>query len=134
MAIKNKTERTKRYTAHPARDPKRRMQTVKRVLISVAILLVVVVTVLFLVLRNDEQISIAENAIGSLLTPVQNAFSSATRGVQNFLTNWRNYDNLQDEYDALYRENQQLSLQLSSAEEALTENERLKTLLDAQDA
>ena len=51
MAIKKKTERTKRYTAHPARDPKRRMQTVKRVLISVAILLVVVVTVLFLVLR-----------------------------------------------------------------------------------
>ena len=134
MASKKKTGRAKRYTAHPARDPKRRMQTVKRVLISLAILLVVVLTVMFLVLSNNSQISVGENALGSLLSPVQNAFSSATRGVQNFLTNWRNYDKLQDEYDSLSRENQQLSLQLSSAEEALIENERLKSLLDAQNA
>ena len=134
MASKKKTGRAKRYTAHPARDPKRRMPTVKRVLISLAILLVVVLTVMFLVLSNNSQISVGENALGSLLSPVQNAFSSATRGVQNFLTNWRNYDKLQDEYDSLSRENQQLSLQLSSAEEALIENERLKSLLDAQNA
>ena len=33
----------------------------------------------------------------------------------------------------LYMENQQLSLQVQSAEEAMAENERLRVLLDAQD-
>lgn len=133
MANKKKAQ-NKRYSTHPNRDPRRRAQTIRRVLVSLAIVVVIVGTIFFLVLRNQSQISIAENAIGSLLSPIQNAFSSATSGIRNLVTNWRNYDKLQDEYDVLARENQQLSLQLDSAEEALQENERLKTLLDAQDA
>ena len=131
MANKKKKDR-KRYTARSARDSQRRVQAVRSALISLLIIAAVVTTIGFLVLRNQGQISIAENGIGSLLTPVQNALSTATGSVKNFFTTWRNYDALQDEYDALNRENQQLSLQLSSAEEALLENDRLKSLLDAQ--
>lgn len=131
MANKKKKD-TKRYTARSARDSQRRSQTIRRMLISILIIAAVAVTMVFLVLRNQQQISIAENGIGSLLTPVQNALTTATSGVKNFFTTWRNYDKLQDDFDALSRENQQLSLQLSSAEEAMTENERLKDLLDAQ--
>lgn len=134
MASRKKNARTRRTAAHPSRDPRRRAQTIKRVLISVTILLAVIATMFLLVLRNDAQISISENAIGSLLSPIQNAFSSATRGIKNFVTNWRNYDALEEEFEVLSRENQQLSLELSSAEEAIQENERLKTLLDAQNA
>lgn len=128
----NKKKERKRYTARSARDSQRRGQVVRRALITIIILAVVAATVFFLVLRNQSQISIAENAIGSLLTPVQSAFSSAANSVKTFFTNWRSYDDLQDEYDALYRENQQLSLELDSAEEAMLENDRLKTLLNAK--
>ncbi len=131
MAKKKKTDR-KRYTARSARDTQRRGQTIRRALISAAIVIAVAATIFFLVLRNQSQISIAENAIGSLLTPVQNALTTATSSVKNFFTSWRDYDVLQDQYDALSRENQQLSLQLSNADEALIENDRLKLLLDAK--
>lgn len=131
MPIQKRKNR-RRPTQRSSRNNRGKMKGVKGILISVLIIIVVAATVFFLVLRNQSQISVAENAIGSLLTPVQNALSSATSSVKNFFTNWRNYDQLQSEYDALYRENQQLSLELDSAEEAIQENERLKTLLDAE--
>jgi rod shape-determining protein MreC len=131
MANKKKKDR-KRYTARSARDSQRRTLAVRRALISLLIIAAVSATLVFLVLRNHQQISLAENGIGSLLTPVQNALNTATNSVKDFFTTWRNYDKLQDEYDALNRENQQLSLQLSSAEEALMENDRLKGLLEAK--
>ena len=84
-------------------------------------------------LRGGEGVSVGENAIGSVFSPVQNAFSSATKWVRDFFQGWRDYDDLQASYDALYMENQQLSLQVQSAEEAFAENERLRTLLDAQE-
>jgi len=131
MANKTKKNR-KRYTARSARDSQKRGQTIRRALISILIIAVVAATIFFLVLRNQSQISIAENAIGSLLTPVQNALNTATNSAKNFFTNWRSYDKLQDEFEAVSRENQQLSLQLDSAEEMMHENERLKVLLDAK--
>ena len=130
MPKKKKTAR-RRYTT---RETRRRSQAVKRALISALIVAVVASTVYFLVLRSNEQISIAENGIGSLFTPVQSFFSNAAGGVKKFFTDWRSYDKLQADYDALSLTNQQLSLELSNAEEALQENERLKSLLDAQSA
>lgn len=131
MANKKKKDR-RRYTARSARDTQRRAQSIRRAVISILIIIVVAATIFFLVLRNESQISIAENALGSLFTPVQSALNTATSSVKNFFTTWRNYDELEDQYKALERENQQLSLQLDSAEETLQENERLKALLDAQ--
>lgn len=133
MANKKKTA-NKRYTTRDARKSKGRGQAIRRVLVSLVIIAIIASTIFFLVLRNDEQISIAENAIGSLLTPVQNAVSSATNGIKNFFTNWRNYDTLEEEFEILSRENQQLTLELAGAEEAMLENERLKGLLDAKSA
>lgn len=131
MANKKKKDR-RRYTARSARDSQRRSQTIRRAVISILIIIIVAATMVFLVLRNQSHISIAENGIGSLLSPVQNALTTAAGGVKNFFTNWRNYDKLQDEYDALSRENEQLSLQLSSASEAIAENDRLNELLEAK--
>lgn len=131
MANKKKKDR-RRYTARSARDSQRRTQAIRRAVISILIILIVAATMVFLVLRNQSHISIAENGIGSLLSPVQNALTTAAGSVKNFFTTWRNYDTLQDEYDALSRENEQLSLQLSSAAEAIAENERLNELLEAK--
>ncbi|MBQ8088493.1 MAG: rod shape-determining protein MreC, partial [Clostridia bacterium] len=69
--------------------------------------------------------------IGSFFSPVQSALSGAASGVKNFVANQRNYGKLQAAYEELSRENEQLTLELAAAEEALLENERLKSLLDA---
>ena len=84
-------------------------------------------------LRSGGQVSIFENAVGSLLTPVQNAFHTVASKVKGIATNWRSYGALQADYDAIAFENEQLRMELMSAEEALQENERLKSLIDAQD-
>lgn len=105
----------------------------RRILFTLLVILVVAVTVFFLGQRSDGQISIFENALGSLISPVQNGLHTATDKVKSFFSNLRSYSALQQDYDALSFENQQLQLELASAEETAQENERLKVLLDAQD-
>ena len=134
MANKKKNSRKRYTTTRTPQEQRRRNQTIRAVLVSLGIIVIIAATLFFLVFRSGTQISIAENAIGSLLTPVQNFFTSATNGAKNFVTRWRDYDLLQDEFEALTRENQQLSLELTNSEEMQLENERLKGLLTAQDA
>lgn len=105
----------------------------RRILFSALVFLIVAATIFFLVLRSGGQVSIFENAVGSLLTPVQNAFHTVASKVKGIATNWRSYGALQADYDAIAFENEQLRMELMSAEEALQENERLKSLIDAQD-
>ena len=88
-------------------------------LFSLLVVLVVAAIVFFLVLRNSSEISIAENGIGSLFSRIQSVFTGAANSVREFTQRWRDFDKLQDEYDALAIENQQLSLQLDSAQEAV---------------
>ncbi len=115
-----------------AQEQRRARLARRRALFSVLVLLVVAAIVFFLVLRNSSEISIAENGIGSLFSRVQSVFTRASESVQKFVQRWRDYDRLEDEYEALLVENQQLSLQLSSAQEAIRENERLQSALDAK--
>ena len=118
---------------HAKQRKERRNKMLRRVAFTVLVIGVVGATVFFLVLRRGSQVSIAENAIGSLFSPVQSAFTEATRGIRDFFTGWRDYDKLQEAYDDLYYEKQQVDLQLASMEESAAENERLKVLLEAQD-
>ncbi len=112
---------------------KRRQGRLRRVILSILAVIAVGATVFLLTSRSGGQISIFENAVGSLVTPVQNVVSNAVSGVKSFFTNWRNYGALQKEYDELSIKAEQLEMELVSAEEATLENERLKVLLDAQD-
>ncbi len=134
MAKKKVAAAKRRYsTKRPKKERKARINKIRRVLFTILVLIIVAATVYFLVVRNSGQISILENGIGSLLTPVQNAVSTAANNVKTFFTNWHNYGALEDAYDELSLENEQLKLELVNAEEALQENERLKTQLDARD-
>jgi hypothetical protein len=56
---------------------------------------VVAAVVFFLILRNSNDISLAENGIGSLFSRAQSAFTTVTGGVSNFITRWHNYDVLE---------------------------------------
>lgn len=122
----NKRYSTKRNTA-------RRKGKIRRFLFGLLVLLIVAAAVFFLFIRSSGEITIFQKAVGTILTPVQNAVSSATGAVKNFFETWRNYDTLQEEYDLLSIENEQLKMEIISADEALSENERLKSLIDAED-
>lgn len=128
-----KSKGTKRYATAKSVGQKTGGSKLRRILFTILVLLVVAATVFFLIIRSGDQISIFENAVGSLVTPVQNFFRTATDNVKTFVTNWHNYDTLQADYDKLEFENEQLRMELVNAEEALGENARLKELMDAKD-
>ena len=130
----NKNTGNKRYsTKKNAGTKKARSVRLRRILFYALAFILVAATIFFLVLRNSGQISIFENAVGSLFTPVQNAVHTVTGKVKGVFTNLRSYKALQDDYAAISFENEQLRMELQSAEEAVQENERLKSLIDAQD-
>ena len=122
----------RRLTRKSAGTPRTGRGKLRRILFSALAFIVVAATIFFLMIRGSGQISIFENAAGSLITPVQNAFRSATGAVRSFVTTWRNYSALQEDYNAIAFENEQLRMELQSADEAIADNERLQTLLDAK--
>ena len=122
----------KRPSRYSAQELRRRRLARRRVLFALAVLAAVAAIVFFLVLRNSNDISLAENGIGSLFSRAQMAVSSVTGRVRRFTERWHNYDKLEADYEALQLENQTLSLQLNAAQESVRENERLQNLLDAQ--
>ncbi len=133
MPSKKKRKTNKRYARK--RSPQEiRLRRIRRrnILFSILVILVVAAVVFFLILRNSNDISLAENGIGSLFSRVQSAFTSATSGVRGFVTRWHNYDVLEQEYNALSLKYQEASLQLNAAQEAMQENDRLKTSLEAK--
>ena len=128
-----KTTNSKRYsTRKNSGAQKTRRNRVRRILLSILGFVFVAVTIFFLVSRSGGQISIFENAIGSLISPVQNAASSITNKVKNFTSTWRNYNALQEDYVQLSFENEQLQMELMGAQEAIAQNESLQELLDAK--
>ena len=133
MPSTKKRKTNKRYARK--RSPQEiRLRRIRRrnILFSILVILVVAAVVFFLILRNSNDISLAENGIGSLFSRVQSAFTSATSGVREFVTRWHNYDVLEQEYNELSLKYQEASLQLNAAQEAMQENDRLKNSLDAK--
>lgn len=129
---KRSTQR--RYSqAHVEKTKRQRGNAIRRFAFIGLVVVAVGAAVLFLVSRSGTGISVGENAVGSIFSPVQSAATSVAQFFKDFFTNWRDYDQLKDDYEALYQENQRLNVRLSATEEETLENERLKTLLDAQD-
>ncbi|MBR1561460.1 MAG: rod shape-determining protein MreC [Clostridia bacterium] len=133
MPSKKKRKTNKRYTKK--RTPEEiRLRRIRRrnVIFTILVIIAVAAVVFFLILRNSNDISLAENGIGSLFSRVQSAFTTVTGGIRDFTTRWHNYGALEQEYNELSLQYQQTSLQLDAAQEAIQENARLKTLLEAQ--
>jgi len=129
---KKKTGNTKRYSAKKtAGQKKSRSSKIRRILFAALVVLAVAATIFFLMLRTGGQISIFENALGSLITPVQNAFNTAANKVKNVVTEWKSYGALRTDYEALSFENEQLRMELVNAEEAMQELTRLKEEMGA---
>ena len=67
--------------------PRNRSKRLGRWMIGLAVTIGVVLVILFIVSRSAGQVTVAENAAGSLLSPVQNLFSSVTKNVRDWFTN-----------------------------------------------
>ena len=127
----NKTNKRFKKKLSPEQIRERRIRR-RNVIFTILVIIAVAAAVFFLILRNSDDISLAENGIGSLFSRAQSAVMSATSGIRNFVTRWRNYDVLEDQYNELNLAYQQTSLQLDAAQEAVRENERLKALLEVK--
>ncbi len=139
MANMRRPQKGKRKTgrgyssAHVSRSRKARGNTIRRVLFTILVLAAIFVSASFLVFRSENGASIFENAVGTILRPVQSALSSTAGWVKDFFTNWRNYKKLENEYEYLLMENEELKMRVSYVEELEQENTRLSALMDAKD-
>lgn len=107
--------------------------TLRRVLFAAVVIVLAIGIAVFLLVRPAGQISVAENAMGSVLAPIQSAFTNATNWAVNLVENRRNYNDLSAEYNSLKRENDALKLEIASLEEEAAENDRLTSLVGAFD-
>lgn len=104
-----------------------------RTVFAAIVIVLSVVICFFLLSRSTGQVSLTENALGSILTPIQGAFTNATNWAVNLIENQRNYSELSAEYNSLKRENDSLKLEIATLEEEAAENDRLSALVGAYD-
>lgn len=103
-----------------------------QIVFSALVFLAVAAVAFFIWARTQGELSVPENAVGSLLSPVQNAVRSATVWVRDLAQEIRDRNALRAENEELTLENMSLQYRVSQLEEAEQENERLKALLSAQ--
>jgi len=89
-----------------------------------------IAVVFFIWARARGELSITENAVGSLMAPIQNAVSVATVWTRDLFRDFFDRDGLRSSYEELLVRVDVLSIRNAELEEAARENERLKSLLD----
>lgn len=134
MATKEKKQKS-------ARKPLTEMQKNRRIAlrkrirnITIGVLLAALVmgALYFLLNRDETRVSVVENGVGSIAAMVQSGVTTAVDGVKDFAAYIANYGDYTQELDELQKANDTLTIRLQDAQQALTENERLQTLLDAK--
>lgn len=124
--------------AKPSIQPVRKNIAKKRgragqIAFSVLVSLAVLAVAFFIWARTQGELSVTENAVGSLMSPVQSGVASVTAWMQDFARNVRDRGALKEQNEELVLENMTLQYRISQLEEAEQENLRLKSLLEAQD-
>lgn len=109
-----------------------RRLTIRGAIFYILAVAAVLTAIVLFILRSGNGVSMFENITGTVISPVENAFNTSARWVKDFFTNWRNYDKLSADYEALLVENERLSLRLSNMDEMERENESLSIILDAK--
>lgn len=105
-----------------------------RIAFGALVLMAVLALLFFLVMREPGRMSIAENAAGSMFSPVVGAVNSAATYLRDVALGVRDYFRMGQELEDARREIADLKLQLAALEEEAIENDRLKSLLGAKDS
>lgn len=137
MATKQTKENSRKKTTRPMSESQRKRRATRQRRIRNTVVIVLLAALLmgalyFLLNRDEQRISVVENGVGSLLSMVQSGVGSAVDTVRDAVVDLSHYGELKAELEALQRVNDTLTIRLQDAEQALTENERLQTLLDAK--
>ncbi len=104
-----------------------------RIFFGVLVSLAAAAIVFFIWARAQNELSVTENAVGSLVSPVQNAVNTATIWVRDRIGEIRDRNQLRSDYEEAQLTIMSLQYRISQMEEQEQENIRLRTLLDAKE-
>ena len=105
-----------------------------RIAFGALVLTAVLALLFFLVMREPGRISIAENAVGTVFSPVVGAVNSATTYLRDVTTGVRDYFKMTQDLEDARQEITDLKLKLVGLEQDSIENDRLKSLLNAKES
>ena len=134
MALRIGRQKPKKKAAQQPRPARRQGSRLSRIAFTILVTLAVLALAFFLVVRDADNTSIAENMVGSVFSPISNAVSSATGYVRDVIDGAKSYFQMSQDLVITKQEVETLKLQLSVYEEDARENQRLKELIDARDA
>lgn len=139
---KNNADGTKKTTAR--KQPARKLNTQKRktvkkqgragrIAFGILVGLAALAIVFFIWARAQNELSVTENAVGSLVSPVQNAVNTVTLWVRDRVNEFRDRNQLRSDYEDAQLKIMELEYRVSQLEEHEQENARLRGLLQARE-
>lgn len=129
---KNRSARRSKKTRRQAPGTKP-VNKAGRIAFIALVVAAVAAVAIFLLMRSQGRVSVAENALGSLIAPVESGVNKAVDWVRDSISAIRDYNQLQYNYNAAQEELANAKLEIARLEEVARENERLRMLLDADE-
>ena len=124
----------KKKSAQKKRVIKQQKQSrVGQIIFGVLVALAAAALGFFIWARAQNELSVTENAVGSLVSPVQNAVNSATIWVRDRIQEIRDRSQLRTDYEEAQLEIMSLQYRVSQLEEQEQENIRLRALVEAKE-
>lgn len=105
-----------------------------RIAFAMLVLAAVLALVFFLLMREPGRVSLAENAAGSLFSPVVTWVNSATTYLRDVALGVRDYVKMGQDLEDARRQITDLKLEIVGMQEEALENDRLKSLLAAKES
>ena len=130
---KQKPKKAKAVKVTTRRGRQQEQSMLSKVGFAVLIGAAVLALLFFLVIRSGNHISVAENLVGTILSPIERAFSSSTMFVRDHVNGVRDYFYMTEDLAKTKQELTNVKLQLMEYEQAARENDQLKGLLGSKD-
>ncbi len=134
-AVKTPLKQAKKKSgARKKRVVKQQNQSrVRSIVFGVLVTLAAAALAFFIWARAQNELSVTENAVGSLISPVQSAVNTATIWVRDRIQEIRDRHQLRAAYEEAQLEIMSLQYRVSQLEEQEQENIRLRNLVDAKE-
>ena len=110
----------------------RRKRKAGKIIFGLLALAAVVAVIFLLFARSRGNISVSENALGSIFSPIQNAVTSSINWIGEGVQGIRDYGKLQEDHSILEEELANAKLEIAQLEETSRENARLNEALNTQ--
>ncbi len=133
-AVKTPLKQPKRKKAAPKAKKRAAGQQGRagRIVFGVLVSLAAAAIVFFIWARAQNELSVTENAVGSLISPVQSAVNSVTIWVRDRVQEIKDRNQLRADYEEAQLEIMSLNYRISQLEEYEQENNRLRAQIVAK--